>query len=77
MKIQKDKRGVKIACKDGCVIQGFIHINPGERISDFINNPDRSFIAVTEAYVTSVHETIENITVILNKLDIKYIIENQ
>ncbi len=75
MKVQKDKRNVKIVCQDGCVLRGMIHINHGERISDFINNPDRNFIAVTEAEVSSAQESLKDTTVILNKYDIKYIME--
>lgn len=49
MKIEKDKRNVGIVCNDGSLVKGTIHINPGERILDFLNDTKEDFIAVTNA----------------------------
>lgn len=51
MRIDKDKRRVKIICNVGNFVIGFIHINPGERVSDFLNSTKDSFIVVTDAVV--------------------------
>ncbi|MDD4953672.1 MAG: hypothetical protein PHG40_02060 [Candidatus Omnitrophica bacterium] len=51
MKIEKDKRSVFIVCSQDTVITGRVHLNPGERTIDFLNNTRDSFIAVTEAKV--------------------------
>lgn len=47
MKIQKEKLKVGITCEDGSLLKGFVHINPGERLIDFLNDSKRNFIAVT------------------------------
>lgn len=47
MRIEKEKHRVNIFCNDDSLIEGFIHINPGERVIDSINNPRKNFIAVT------------------------------
>jgi hypothetical protein len=49
MKIEKEKRHVQIICDNDFLIKGYVHINPGERIIDFLNNERGSFIVVTEA----------------------------
>jgi hypothetical protein len=51
MKVEKEKRKVNIFCFDNSSIEGVIHINPGERVLDFINDSRESFIAVTEAKI--------------------------
>jgi len=48
MKIPKDKLDVRIVIYGDALIQGTIHLNPGERMQDFINDKDRDFIAVTD-----------------------------
>ncbi len=83
MKIEKDKRKVGIMCKDGSVVTGTVHINPGERMLDFINDPKESFIPVTDAEVCYPEGTPEELkmickkknTIILNKSEIKLIEE--
>lgn len=47
MKVQKEKRRVVIVCGDNSVIKGTLHINPGERLSDFFNDNKESFIVIT------------------------------
>ena len=47
MKIEKEKHRVCITCDDGSLVKGFVHINPGERLFDFFNDPKESFIVVT------------------------------
>jgi hypothetical protein len=48
MRIEKERRKVNIICHGTFLVRGLIHINPGERILDFINDSRESFIAVTE-----------------------------
>jgi len=49
MKIEKEKRRVSIVCRDGSLINGYVHIFQGERILDFINDKKESFIPITSA----------------------------
>ena len=49
MKVDKQKLQVKILLENNSLISGFVHINPGERLRDFINGSRELFIAVTEA----------------------------
>ena len=56
MKIEKEKRKVIIICTDGSLVKGFVHINPGERMNDFLNDPKESFIAVTNAEFYNIRE---------------------
>ncbi|MCM8780852.1 MAG: hypothetical protein NC908_02885 [Candidatus Omnitrophica bacterium] len=49
MRIEKEKHKVNIICQDGSFIKGVVHINPGERLSDFINDSDKNFIVITNA----------------------------
>jgi hypothetical protein len=72
MKVEKEKHRVNIVCEKDCSLKGFIHINPGERVLDFINHERESFIAVTEVeYVTGEKKE----SVVLNKSSIKWIEE--
>ncbi len=48
MRIEKEKRKVSIVCRDGSTIKGTVHINPGERMIDFLNDEKESFIPVTD-----------------------------
>jgi len=54
MKIEKEKRKVNIICNDGSLVKGFVHINPGERIVDFLNDEKEKFIVVTEASLQNI-----------------------
>jgi hypothetical protein len=74
MRIEKEKRRVRIACKDNTAITGFIHINPGERVMDFLNRSKKDFIVVTEAVLKSSGGKSEN-TFCLNKSAVKWIEE--
>lgn len=49
MLVEKEARKVSILCRDGACIKGKVHINPGERIIDFLNDPKEAFIIVTDA----------------------------
>ena len=51
MVIVKEKRKVLIALRDDILLRGFVEINPGERIFDFINDAQESFIAVSDVEV--------------------------
>ena len=83
MKIDKVKVLVNILCSDNILIAGFIHINQGERVKDFINNAQGDFIAVTEAKVYNADQHLKGElkplasknVVILNKAEIKWVEE--
>jgi|GEM_PF-684081 len=49
MLVEKEIRKVSIFLRDGACIKGSVHINPGERIIDFFNDPKEAFIVVTDA----------------------------
>ncbi|HNX80643.1 MAG TPA: hypothetical protein PKL77_00655 [Candidatus Omnitrophota bacterium] len=49
MKVEKEKRRIQIACNDGASIKGVIHINPGERVSDYLNDAREQFLVITNA----------------------------
>ena len=85
MRIEKDKCRVNIICTDSSRIKGFVHINPGERIIDFMNDTREDFIVLTSAEINSVTEVRtlrvyreaarKSELVILNKSSIKWIEE--
>lgn len=54
MRIEKEKRKVLILCNDNSLVKGFIHINPGERVADFLNDAKDLFIVVTEASLQNI-----------------------
>lgn len=51
MRVEKVKCKVIIICRDGSLVKGVIHINEGERITDFINDSKETFIPVTDAEI--------------------------
>ena len=85
MRIEKEKRKVIIFCNDNSLIKGFIHINPGERVADFLNNAKAVFIVVTEALLQNIGQvhsfkmynelTGKKKAIILNKSCIKLVEE--
>lgn len=85
MRIEKEKQKVTIICVDGSLIRGFVHINPGERIQDFLNDEKESFIAVTNVEfqnVATVHSfklynelNKKRDAIVLNKAAIKWMEE--
>ena len=56
MKVEKDKLSVMITCEDGSLVKGYVHINPGERLIDFINDEKEEFIVVTQAEFYNIKE---------------------
>jgi len=85
MKIEKELHRVRIICKDGSLIKGFVHINPGERMTDFLNAKE-NFIPVTEAKfynIRKIHSFAlfgkivkKEKTIVLSKASIKLIEED-
>lgn len=83
MRVEKEKRRVHILCFDNSSVEGIVHINPGERILDFINDSRENFIAVTEARIDfskkvssfKLSWNLEKGSFILNKSAIKLIQE--
>ncbi|MFH1414002.1 MAG: hypothetical protein ABIG56_04070 [Candidatus Omnitrophota bacterium] len=85
MRVEKEKRKVNIICVDGSSLSGIIHINPGQRVIDFIDDERRSFIAVTDSkfYKTNEPKSFQlskalankKNMVILNKNSVKLIEE--
>lgn len=84
MRIEKDKRKVVISLERS-VITGVIHINPGERISDFVNHTGADFLIVTNAELKNIGEVrafklfndlpMKKGTIFLNKSSINWIQE--
>lgn len=56
MRVEKEKLKVNISCEDGSLIKGLVHINPGERLIDFLNDQKEYFIAVTNAEFYNIKE---------------------
>ncbi len=56
MKVDKVRHKVNIMCKDGSLVKGYIHLNEGERILDFLNDQKEAFFAVTNAEFSNVKE---------------------
>ena len=85
MRVEKEKRKVHIICNDGSFVIGNLHINPGERILDRVNDAEELFIVITEAQfhnIGLVHSfkmyndmVKKNKSIILNKSSIKWIEE--
>jgi len=79
MRVEKEKRKVNIMLQDGCVLKGVVHINPGERTLDFINDANEIFIAVTEVKFSKniivANWVSKRNTIILNKSAIKWVEE--
>jgi len=85
MRIEKEARKVNIVCLDRSVISGVININPGERVSDFINRSEAAFLIVTNAEFKNTGELHafqlyndlikKRKTIFLNKSSIKWIQE--
>ncbi len=79
MRIEKEKRRVGIICMEGSFLSGFIHINPGERATDFLNDEKKQFIALTDAELQNIDkarsfrltsEMAKKNTILLNKSSI-------
>ena len=87
MRVEKEKRKVSIVCIDKSAVTGFIHINPGQRVMDFINHKDEQFIVVTNAVFQSAGDirafklyneiSKRKNTILLNKSSIKWVEELQ
>ncbi|MBU1727463.1 MAG: hypothetical protein KJ880_07525 [Candidatus Omnitrophica bacterium] len=82
MRVEKEQHNVVIICSDGVVFKGFVHINPGERMLDFVNDEKRKFIPVTNVeFVKRSFRLIKGFiprtgkTIILNRSSIKFIEE--
>jgi len=85
MHVEKEKHRVNIICTDKSVITGFVHINPGTRVMDFINHEGENFIIVTSATFQNVGEihafklynelSKKRSAICLNKAAIKWIEE--
>ena len=77
MKVEKEQIRVRIVSGEDLSVDGFIHINPGERLIDFLNNHEDKFIAVTQARLSGMGEFLrlgkKKDVVILNKSSIKVI----
>lgn len=82
MKIEKQELKVNIVLQDGLILTGFVHINPGERLQDYINDARRDFIAVTNVQFLSAKKinfgsklTSKDGDIILNKSAISWLKE--
>jgi len=85
MRVEKEKRRVHIICNDQSLLTGFVHINQGERVIDFLNDDKETFIIVTNAEfqnVGNVHSfqlyndlTKRRSVIVLNKSSVKWVEE--
>ena len=80
MKIEKDKCRVNIVCMDGSCLKGTIHVSPGLRTNDLLNDIKESFIAVTEVEFSKSNKLSigckrKEDMIMLNKLVIKWVEE--
>lgn len=85
MKIPKMKFRVKIVCSDDSFITGFLHVDEGYRLLDFLNETRKKFIAITNAKfydTTKIHSfklhaesSVERDAVLLNKNSIRWVEE--
>jgi len=83
MKIEKEKHRVNIVCLDKSIITGFVYINPGTRIMDFLNHSEESFMVVTSVTFQNIGEihafklynelNKKRDTIFLNKAAVKWI----
>ena len=87
MKVEKEKRRVAILCREQALLKGTIHVNPGERTFDFLNDTRRMFLVLTEVEFKNVgvggvqsfklysERNKKTKVVIINKSDIKWVEE--
>lgn len=64
-----DYKAVTLKFVDGTVLEGKINILPHQRVSDYMNSKDKSFIVVVE----SASQTIVPKTIFVNKSEITWI----
>ena len=86
MKIEKEKHKVTIVCMDKSVVRGYLHLDPGIRLSDFVNREKEQFIVLTEAIFQNIGEihafklyselSKKKGTILLNKDAIKWVEES-
>lgn len=79
MRVEKEKRKVRIVCADGIEIEGFLYINPGERLTDSLNHTMGDFMAITESKVSGPESLFKakskGKALLLNKASVLYIEE--
>ena len=85
MRVEKEKHKVRIMCIDGSIVIGFVHVDPGLRIIDFVDDQKTRFIAVTNAEFQNIGQVHsfklvmemkkKKNTIILNKTSIRWIEE--
>ncbi len=82
--IPKVKLRVKVTCLDGSCFFGFLHVDEGYRLLDFINEAKKKFIALTEVrfkvskkdfFKLYLNSRTKKETIFLNKESIKWIEE--
>jgi hypothetical protein len=85
--MEKVKRKVNIVCSDGSSLMGFIHMDRNQKLIDFVNDSQRTFIVVNDAefyYIVQVvysFKLARRVTptkkesIILQKSFIEYLVE--
>jgi len=86
MKVPKIKCKVCVFCIDGSFAKGYVYIDEGFRLIDYLNAMKGDFLVMTEAEFQNVKEvhsfqllnflTKKRATIFLNKQSIKWIEEN-
>lgn len=54
MSTDKEERKVTITCQDNSLLKGFIFVNQGESVLDFLNNVKTDFIPIKNAEFYSI-----------------------
>ena len=67
--LSTDYKAVTLKFVDGTVLEGKINILPHQRVSDFLNSKDKSFVVVVE----SASQTIVPKTIFINKSEVTWI----
>ena len=72
-KVRTDPIEVNLVTTQGR-INGFIHVQPGQRVKDFINNPHEQFLAITDATIRVSNDDANPIEVEFIAINKTYII---
>jgi len=56
MSTAKEKCRVSITLRDNLLLKGYVYINQGERVFEFINDPREAFIPVIDVEICSTQE---------------------
>jgi len=73
---QRDPQAVTLLLVDGTEVHGVLHRAPGTRTLDYLNHQAESFVAMTDALVTSSGDTASVGFIAINKSHILRLVES-